>query len=153
MKYFLTLVFCTICLTALGQTSNLNIDSTKQDKENLKTLFVKNKFTSTRSKKKISDEILNKVEIDSINQIAGRRERWESGCVRTGELPHIKLNWVAKTKTDIWIICLTYGGFTSSTFCYVIQKNEVKEIRYGNFETTFKAFRQWCLLGQPREKF
>jgi hypothetical protein len=131
-----------------------NADSLEEIRniEYFKKIMQGHRFVSTRSKYKVPADILNKVEVASTEEIAHKKEYWESGCVRTGKHPSSRLNWAAESKQGVWVICLSSGSFWGeSRYCYIVDHGRVTYVRY--FADNFREFKKWCLKGQPREKF
>lgn len=141
-KIFYIIILFSFSRQTLGQ----NID--------IKKILTDNKFTVIKSKKSVPFVLLNKLGVDSIQEIANPHEKWCSGCVRDGKSPIIKLNWAAKTANDIWFICLSFGGsYTGpATYVYLFLAKDKIDIKEKYNLDSFRTFKN-ALLNNKIEKF
>ncbi len=135
MKLLLSILTCVILFPAFGQIDSVKL---KLQRDSIKKIFVDNKFKETKVMKDVPLEVLKKANVESYEDIDGRMT---------------KLNWAAKSKTGIWVLSITRAGCGSWTENYIIDKDVVKTVNYGNELTTFKEVRKWCLGKQEPVMF
>ena len=140
-------IFILLSKQILGQTETLNNIDIKQ-------ILSDNKFEVTKTKTEVPFEMLNKLGVDTITEIAHHHEKWSPSCVRWAGVPHIKLNWAAKTSNNIWFICLSYGqGYSGPAIRAYLFLNKEKITIDKKFDfSSFKIFKK-SVINNRIEKF
>lgn len=120
---------------------------------NWKKILVYHDFKVTKNKNNIPSKVLKIIDIDTISEIANPREKWNSSCVGSKNVPTVKLNWAAFINDkSAWVISLTSGGYSASTKYYLVvsgdEDSELEVIRNsGRKGENFKNFKTKYLAG------
>lgn len=83
-------------------------------------------FTVRYDKGFIPAELYAAIGIENTRDIANPHMPFRKGCTGTGTIPHKRLNWIAQDTSNHWILSISYGGKSSGTQFYFIDKDSGK---------------------------
>ena len=100
-------------------------------------------FKIVCNKKAIPTDLLKYIEVDKLKEIANPNEKFISGCVGSFDIPHKRINWVAKDKKNHFVVSISFGGRAHRTCFYYVdndgKKTNINELYFGNSYASLTA--------------
>lgn len=93
-------------------------------------------FKITYNRKFIPTVLLKYLEVSKMSEIANPGEKFVSGCVGPFDMPHKRLNWIAKDKKNHVVVSICVGGKAHRPRFFYIDKDtgkyNINELMFGN---------------------